>query len=108
MPLPVLRATCGSCCCILLPAGVYVPTQQYDEECAERRQLAARVEEMEAEAEAGVFFAANDEVAIRWALSFFPFFFQSIVSSSPFLLFFFFLSHSTLFLFLSCSPVPRS
>ena len=52
MPLPVLRATCGSCCCILLPAGVYVPTQQYDEECAERRQLAARVEEMEAEAEA--------------------------------------------------------
>ena len=37
---------------MLLPAGVYVPTQQYDEECAERRQLAARVEEMEAEAEA--------------------------------------------------------
>jgi hypothetical protein len=31
---------------------VYVPTQQYDEECVERRQLAARVEEMEAEAEA--------------------------------------------------------
>ena len=29
-----------------------MPTQQYDEECAERRQLAARVEELEAEAEA--------------------------------------------------------
>ncbi|KAI7844763.1 hypothetical protein COHA_001645 [Chlorella ohadii] len=32
--------------------GVYVPAQQYEEECEERRQLAARVEELETEAEA--------------------------------------------------------
>jgi len=31
---------------------VYVPAVQYEEECEERRQLAARVEELEAEAEA--------------------------------------------------------
>ena len=40
------------CECVCVLAGVYVPAQQYEEECAERRQLAARVEEMEAEAEA--------------------------------------------------------
>lgn len=32
--------------------GVYVPAGQYEEECEERRQLGARVEELEAEAEA--------------------------------------------------------
>ena len=35
-----------------LLAGVYVPAQQYEDECAERRQLGARVDELEAEAEA--------------------------------------------------------
>ncbi|KAL4443980.1 hypothetical protein ABPG75_011717 [Micractinium tetrahymenae] len=32
--------------------GVYVPAQQYEQECEERRMLGARVEELEAEAEA--------------------------------------------------------
>lgn len=31
---------------------MYVPSQQYEEECAERRALGARVEELEGEAEA--------------------------------------------------------
>ena len=35
---------CLVCAC---HAGVYVPAQQYEEECEERRQLAARVEELE-------------------------------------------------------------
>lgn len=37
-----------------------MPSTQYEEECTERRQLAARVEEMEADAEA---LAAQHELA---------------------------------------------
>lgn len=48
------------------PAGVYVPAQQYEEECEERRVLGARVEELEAEAEA---VAAQHELAKQdWQL----------------------------------------
>ncbi len=36
-----------STCVLRCGAGVYVPAQQYEEECEERRQLAARVEELE-------------------------------------------------------------
>lgn len=46
--------------------GVYVPAQQYEEECEERRVLGARVEELEAEAEA---VAAQHELAKQdWQL----------------------------------------
>lgn len=38
--------------CTRPPPGVYLPAAQYDQECEERRQLRARVEELEAEAEA--------------------------------------------------------
>jgi hypothetical protein len=44
----------------LCPAGVYIPAQQYEDECEERRLLGARCEELEAEAEA---VAAQHELA---------------------------------------------
>jgi outer membrane murein-binding lipoprotein Lpp len=45
-------------------AGVYVPAQQYEEECEERRQLSARVGDLEAEVEAST--AQHEAAQAEW------------------------------------------